>query len=169
MNPDHIISTFRQRKLHVDFLELSLVQNKPGDDAISYRGKGYIQQTEDDILTFKLYANETRNTDFAADFNRVNETKSGEFIPREHITHAERHRERWIDMECRTCLAGMAIARRAQQSIVHGKLSSVNAGELVPDPKSIAMHFFEGADLPVSIREVKFMAAGMRIPRRERR
>jgi len=148
MNPDHIISTFRQRKLHVDFLELSLVQNKPGDDAISYRGKGYIQQTEDDILTFKLYANETRNTDFAADFNRVNETKSGEIYSEGAyytLSGTASDGSTWnaerVWPECNW-------HGEHSNPIVHGKLSSVNAGELVPDPKSIAMHFFEGADLP---------------------
>lgn len=42
MNPARIISDFKQCKLHIDFLELSVVQNTPGSGAISYKGKGYL-------------------------------------------------------------------------------------------------------------------------------
>ena len=78
MHSDRIISDFKQRKLHIDFFELSLVQNKPRNDAISYKGKGYIQQTDEDVLAFKLYTSETRNTDIVSDSKRLSETKSGE-------------------------------------------------------------------------------------------
>src|SRR5262245_55490926 len=81
MNPDCIISDFKQRKLHIDFLEMSLVQNKPGKEAISYKGKGYIEQTGDDVLRFKLYANETLNTDIVASTHHLNKIKSGELYP----------------------------------------------------------------------------------------
>jgi len=81
MSPDPIISDFKQRKLHIDFFEMSLVQNKPGEEAISYKGKGYIQQTDDDVLTFKLYANETQNTDFVSNLTDLNKIKSGEVYP----------------------------------------------------------------------------------------
>src|SRR3546814_14135113 len=57
---------------------MSLVQNKPRKEAISYKGRGYVQQTDDDILTFKIYTNETQNTDFITNFKLLNKTKSGE-------------------------------------------------------------------------------------------
>jgi hypothetical protein len=54
MQLEKVIDDFRQRKLQIDFLEMELVQNKPGADAAAHRGKGYIRQTEDDVLTFRL-------------------------------------------------------------------------------------------------------------------
>jgi hypothetical protein len=160
MNPNRIISEFKQRRLHVDFLEMSLVQNKPGNGAISYKGKGFIRQTQDDILTFKLYASETHNTDFAADFNWFNHIKSGQVYSDEayYILNG-------IASDGSTWAAERVMPEcnwhvEHPNPIVHGKLSSISGGELVPDPKSIALHFFEKADLPVQIREAKFKAAG---------
>jgi hypothetical protein len=43
---DKIIGDFRQRKLQVDFLHMELVQNKAGEDAIVYTGKGYTLATQ---------------------------------------------------------------------------------------------------------------------------
>jgi hypothetical protein len=74
---DSIITTFRQRSLQIDFLEMSLVQNKKDSGAISYKGKGYIRQTDDDVLTFKLYVSDTLNNDLFADLNRLNRIKPG--------------------------------------------------------------------------------------------
>ncbi len=38
----------------------------------------YIQQANDVVITFKLYADEALNTDFVASFNCLNSIKSGE-------------------------------------------------------------------------------------------
>jgi hypothetical protein len=160
MNPDRIISDFQQRKLHIDFLEMSLVQNKPGKEAISYKGKGYIQQTDDDVLTFKLYANETLNTDFAASFNRLNNIKSGELYSDDSYYTLSGIAADGAAWKAEHVLPNCDWHGQHINPIVHGKLSSITGGELLPDPKSLAMHFFEKADLPVLIREVKFTAAG---------
>ena len=160
MNPNRIISDFKQRKLHIDFLEMSLVQNKPGKEAISYKGKGYIQQTDDDVLTFKLYANETLNTDFAASFNRLNKIKSGELYSGDSYYTLSGVAADGAAWKAEHVLPDCDWHGEHANPIVHGKLSSITGGELLSDPKSLAMHFFEKADLPVPIREVKFTAAG---------
>ena len=158
MNPDQIISDFKQRKLHVDFLEMYLVQKKPGKGAISYKGKGFIRQTEDDILTFKLYASETRNTDWVASFNAVNKTKSGELYPDDAYYTLKGTASDGSTWKAEHVLPNCDWHGQHANPIVRGKLSSVIGGELQSAPKSIAMHFFEKADLPVPVREVKFEA-----------
>ncbi len=143
----------------MDYLKMSLVQNKPGKEAISYTGKGYIQQTDDDFLTFKLYANETLNTDFAVSFNRLNEIKSGEVYSDDSYYTLSGIAADGTVWKTEHVLPDFDWHGQHANPIVHGKLSSITGGELLPDPKSLAMHFFEKADLPVLIREVKFTAA----------
>lgn len=162
MNPNRIISDLKQRKLHIDFLEMSLVQNKSDEDPISYNGKGYIQQTEEDVLTFKLYANETLNTDFVADFKRLNKTKSGELYSDDSYYTLSGTSADGAAWKAENVLPNCDWAAHHPNPIVNGKLSSIKCGELLSNPKSLAMHFFEKADLPVLIGEVKFAAAGYR-------
>lgn len=159
MNPDRIISDFKQRKLHIDFLEMSLVQNKPGKQVISYKGKGYVQQTDDDVLTFKLYASETTSTDFAASFNSLNKVKSGELYSDDSYYTLIGIAADGAPWKAEHILPNCDWHGQHANPIVHGKLSFITGGELLPAPKSLAMHFFEKADLPVLIREVKFTAA----------
>jgi hypothetical protein len=160
MNPDRIISNFKQRKLHVDFIEMSLVQSKPDNSAISYKGKGYVCQTEDDILTFKLYANETRNTDVAADFNRMNKIKSGELYSHEAYYTLSGVASDGSTWSAKDVLPQCSWHVEHPNPIVHGKLSSVSCGELASNPKALTLHFFEKADLPVMLRDAKFKAGG---------
>ena len=135
MDPDRIISDFKQRELHIDFIKMSLVQDEPQQPAIAYKGNGYIQQTDADVLTFKLYANKTLNTDLGGSFNRLDEIKSSKL---------------YSDNSYYT-LSGIAIDGAAWKAehilpncdwhgqsvnpIVHGKLSSITGGELLPAPK----------------------------------
>jgi hypothetical protein len=160
MIPDRIISDLKKRKLHIDFLEMSLVQNNPGKEAISYKGKGYIQQTGDDVFTFKLYANETLNTDFATDFNRLHKVKSGELYSDDSYYVLSGFAADGVVWKAERVLPNCDWHGPHANPIVHGKLSSITGGELLPAPKSIAMYFLEKADLPVLIRETKFTAAG---------
>ena len=158
MNPDRIISDFEQRKLHIDFLEMSFVQNKPGKEVISYKGKGYIQQTDDDILTFKLYVNETLNTDFVASFNCVNKIQSGELYSDDSYYTLSGIAADGVVWKAGHILPNCHWHGQDANPSVHGQLSSITGGDLQSNPKSLAMHF-EKADLPVLIHQVKFTVA----------
>jgi hypothetical protein len=160
MTPDRIISDFKQRKLRIDFIEMSLVQNKPSKEAISYKGKGYVQQTDDDVLTFKLYANETINTDFSASFNLSTKIKSGKLYSEDSYFTLSGFAADGAAWKAERVLPNCHWHGQHANPIVHGRLSSITGGELLPDPKTLVMHFFEKADLPVLIREVKFTSAG---------
>lgn len=132
MNPDRIISDFKQRKLHIDFLEMSLVQNKPGKEAISYKGKGYIQQTDDDVLTFKLYADETTNIDLAASFNSFNKVKSGELYSDDSYYTLSGIAVDGASWRAEHVLPNCNWHGQHANPIVHGKLSFITGGELLP-------------------------------------
>jgi hypothetical protein len=62
MVPSEIISKFKQRTLELDCIDMTLVQNQPALP-ISYEGKGYIRQSTNDRLEFKIYAIKIQNTD----------------------------------------------------------------------------------------------------------
>jgi hypothetical protein len=159
MNWDRIISDFEQGKFHIDFLEMSLVQNKVDTKPVIYKGKGYIHQTDDDVIAFKLYANETLNTDFVVHFNRLNEIQSGELYSDDsYYTLSAIAGDGAVWKAEHVSLHCVWHAKHANP-IVHGQLSTIRGGDLLPNPKSLAMHFFEKADLPMQIHGEKFTAA----------
>ncbi|MCX7308712.1 MAG: hypothetical protein NTZ72_12530, partial [Afipia sp.] len=66
---DDLVAAFRQKRLQIDCRAITLVQNiarKP----VTYTGKGYIRQNDDDTFSLKLYGTETLNTDMFASFQR---------------------------------------------------------------------------------------------------
>lgn len=156
INPTSIISDFKQGKLQVDFLELTLSQNSFSDNAISYKGRGYIRQTEEDVLEFKLYANVTVNSDLFADFRRQFEVQSGELFPDESyftLTGVAANGGAW---KAEHVLPKCDWHAQHADPIVYGKLSSITCGELLSNPKTLALHFCEKADLPILNNETKF-------------
>ncbi|MBR1170236.1 hypothetical protein [Bradyrhizobium liaoningense] len=159
MNPNRIISDFKQRKLHIDFLELSLVQNTPGSRAISYKGKGYVQQTDDDFLAFTLYAEQTLNTDFSQAINESNTLRTGELYPKGAYYNLRGTASDGTIWTAEDVLPVCDWHAEYMNPIVRGKLSSMLGGELLPEPKSVALHFFEKSALPMTGREAKFRAA----------
>jgi hypothetical protein len=159
MNTERIVSDFKQRKLHIDFHELTLVQNKPGIKGISYKGKGYIRQTDEDILTFKLYSNETHNTNWADNFNRHNRIEAGKLYSEDSyykLTGVAVDRTVWSAE--RILPKSTWNVGQDDNPILHGDISTVMVGDKPPESRSITMHFFEKASLPIMISEVKFVA-----------
>jgi hypothetical protein len=102
MIADDLIKALKQLKLEIDCFEMALVQNLP-ENPVSYRGKGYIRQTENDTLTFKLYASETKNID-ATKYMRACSTFR-QIIHRERILYPNRANERRNSLGSRTNLA----------------------------------------------------------------
>ena len=84
MNPSEIISAFKQRTLELDCVHMVLTQNTD-NSPIAYTGKGYIRQTSDDQLSFKIYVAEAGNTDKVRDLNEMLENKPGKFFKRVSI------------------------------------------------------------------------------------
>lgn len=161
MNPDRIVSDFRQRQLSIDFMQMSLVQNGAvGGGAISYEGKGYIKQSDDDKLAFKLYASKVENTDLTRDFNRLNETTSGQLYSADDFYTLSGVASDGSVWKAERVLPHCDWNAQFENPVVRGGLSSISGGELAQGPKSIALHFFDKADLPVLIDKANFKAAG---------
>jgi hypothetical protein len=71
-----MIQALKERQLDFDCLEMVLTQNKEAI-AISFSGKGYIRQTGEDLLTFKLYSNQTEHMTMSASLNELGRIRSG--------------------------------------------------------------------------------------------
>lgn len=160
MTLNKIIEDFRQRKLQVDFLEMELTQKKEGTDAIVYTGKGYIRQTEDDVLTFRLYADEAKNTSMIASFNSWNDIVPGTlydetayFTLRAVASDGIRWKAEQILPQCDWLAAH-------DTPVVYGNLNSCIRGDTPAEARGLALHFFEKADIPCLINEVNFTAQG---------
>ena len=156
MNLNDVISDFEQRKLHIDFLEMSLTQNKSGVKVISYTGKGYVEQTDDDVLFLKMYVNETANTSLFDEFKNLNQTKSGELYPDDSYYTLSGIAADGTTWKAEHVLPACKWHVQHPNPIVDARLSSITGGELARDPKSLEMHFFEKADLPVLSRKARF-------------
>ncbi|MET4356425.1 hypothetical protein ABIC08_006388 [Bradyrhizobium sp. RT9b] len=160
MTLDKLIENFRQRKLQVDLLQMELTQNKEGSTAIVYTGKGYIRQTEDDVLTFKLYADEAKNTNMAASFNSWND-----IVPGQVYDESAYYTLRAIASDGETWAAEQVLPQCDwlgwhDKPVVYGKLNSCVRGVPPKEPRGLALHFFERTDLPCLINEANFSAQG---------
>lgn len=159
MSFQRIISDFRQRNLHIDFVDMLLTQKTAPENAISYRGKGYVRQTEDDILTFKLYAGETTNTNFLANLDRMTGIQSGELYSDKDLYELVGTASNGTIWVAKGVIPQCDWPSEQHQPIVYSQLGSIEVGSPAANPKSLSLHFFEKADLPVPIRNARFEAA----------
>jgi hypothetical protein len=63
------IETFRRGSLDIDCTRMTLRQGK--DAGPRFEGRGYLRQTEDGTLLFKLYVNKKENADRAVIFQML--------------------------------------------------------------------------------------------------
>jgi hypothetical protein len=138
MIADDLVMALKQLKLEIDCFEMALVQNRP-DSPVSYKGKGYIRQTENDTLTFKLYASETKNID-AIRYMRLVADSGRLFTASEHVWIAER------------ILPDCDWTSSTPNPIVTGNIWAMSSFKSSPSSKHrLRLHFFDDAQLPYSV------------------
>src|ERR1019366_9440037 len=155
-----IIDDFRRGKLQIDFLDLALIQNK-ADKPVSYKGKGYIRQTEDDRLIVRLYAVETANTDMPSDFNSLNRTKSGTLYDETDfysLTGTAPDGSTWT---AKHLLPQCSWSFASANPIVEAPVSHCERGATAAGAKALRVHYFDKADLPSLTDEATFKACGL--------
>jgi hypothetical protein len=156
---DKLIEDFQQRTLQIDFIELVLVQNKK-DSPISYKGAGYIRQTGDDVLTLRLYSIQTENIDFASHFNAHSRVKSGTLYDAADyytLTGTAIDGSTWT---AKDILPNCDWLAQSPNPVVKGTLAACVRGQRVPGGKGLRMYYFDKADIPTPIDQVKFQAVG---------
>lgn len=151
------IETFQAGKLQVDFIDLVLIQNT-ATNPIQYRGTGYIRQTEDDALTLTLYAGETKNTDFASDFNTMGSIKQGTLYKDSDyftLTGTSIDGSVWSAQnllpQCRWLASN-------SNPVVNAAVGACERGQRSNKRRGIRMHYFGKADIPCLIDRAKFVA-----------
>lgn len=160
MQLEKVIDDFRQRKLQIDFLEMELVQNKPGPDAVAYRGKGYIRQTEDDVLTFRLWANDVKNMDFKKSFDVWQETVPGKLYDEGSYYTFKGLASDGTAWSAEQALPEADWLASHDKPILHGKLRSCVRNSSGTIPHTLSLYFFEKADIPCLLDEITFTAQG---------
>jgi hypothetical protein len=153
------IEAFQAGKLQVDFIDLALVQNT-ATDPIQYRGTGYIRQTEDDALTLRLYARETKNTDFASDFNTMESTKQGTLYKDSDyftLTGTSIDGSVW---SAQNLLPRCSWLASNPNPVVNADVGACERGQRSNKRSGIRMHYFRKADIPCRIDRAKFAACG---------
>jgi hypothetical protein len=155
-----IIEDFQTRKLQIDLLKIELVQNRNDGNAIVYTGKGYIRQTDDDILTFRLYADEAKNTDMFTSLKSLSDPlpgtlygESAYYTLRAIGSDGQSWRAEQILPQC-DWVSGI------DKPVVYGRLNSCVRGNSPTVSRSISLHYFEKVDVPCIINEISFSAQG---------
>lgn len=155
-----IIDDFRQGKLQIDFLDLALIQDK-AEKPISYKGKGYLRQMEDDRLIVRLYAVETTNTDMASDFNSFNRGKSGTLYDEtDYYSLTGTAPDGWT-WTAKQLLPRCSWSFASANPIVEATVSHCERGSNVAGPKALRVHYFDKTDLPSLTDEATFQACGL--------
>src|SRR5260370_19903661 len=145
---DDIITALRQRVVQLDCIEMTLVQNADSDP-ISYKGKGYIRQTDDDRLTFKIFATETKGTNLFEQLKADLSIQSGRlFVDTDYYTLSAMERDGTI-WAAESILPKFHWTVNNPDPIVVGDLYTLVVNDRVPGARhSLRLHFFDEANIP---------------------
>lgn len=160
MQLEKVIDDFRQRKLQIDFLEMELIQNKPGPNAVVYRGAGYVRQTEDDVLTFRLYANEVINIDLKKSFDVWQAVTPGRLYDETDYYTLKGLASDGTSWTAEQVLPHADWLASHRKPVAHGRLRSCIRSHERATPRALALYFFEKADLPCMIPKTSVLAQG---------
>jgi hypothetical protein len=155
-----LIASFRQRKLQIDCRSITLTQSA-SHKPVTYSGKGYIRQNDDDTLSLKLYGTETLNTDMFASFKR----EAGG-MPGVLYGESDYFTMKAVSVDNDTWTSDRILPRgnwdaRDPNPVVHASLSRlVKDHGTVSDDSNLTLYYFEDADIPCIIDKMVFKAAG---------
>lgn len=149
MNIDTTIEDFRRAQLDLDCRRIVLTQNKEGGER--YEGKGYIRQTPDGVLVYKLYVTRHENA-----------TPHGSLMT--HLGHVGKiHREETLfNLEAvardGTKLCSSRLFPKpswdfstGQPEVVSGELHSLTAFPRLPQENHcMELYFFEEYNVPLT-------------------
>jgi hypothetical protein len=160
MIPSEILSALKQRTLEMDCVDVALVQSADVSP-ISYKGKGYIRQTSEDCLIFKLYATETTNTDKSRHLKDFFTAKSGRL----------RRDDEYYRFAAITSDGTKWTADKVRPFVNWGAqhANPIVTGSFITGPLStewpmseaahaLYLHFFDSAEIPCIIDKIKFSA-----------
>jgi hypothetical protein len=145
-----MIQALKELKLEFDCLELVLTQNKEANP-ISFSGKGYVRQTGEDLLTFKLYSNHTANTTISTSLNELGRIRSGTLYEKsDYYTLQLKLTDGsvWIADDI---LPQHGWNLDDPNPIVTGKFSSMYSTTSLAKPQhTLHLQFFDEADIPTT-------------------
>jgi len=142
-----ITTAFQQRTLEIDCVEMVLTQSASANPIV-HKGKGYIRQDTNDVLTFKIYATETRNlTPFDSFKSSLGATAGQLFSPSDFFDLSATSNEG-------TVWHAERIIPRYNWTVGHDPIVLGNIGllyiaqSLAESRHFVQIHFFDHVDLP---------------------
>lgn len=152
MTLDEIKSSFAKNSLHVDLADIRLTQNLPQEDAIKFIGKGYIRQTPDGKIIYKLYTTEVHNTDWIKHLGSYSNIKSGDLFKEDSYYSFEAldySGNQWI---AERVLISVDWVYEHQSALVFGHLDKLELKHKAVSSshsksKFAALHFYEDLSL----------------------
>lgn len=155
-----ILSAFKGRVLEIDCIDMQLIQNKT-TNPISFRGNGYLRQTNNDTLQFKLYATESINTNMIADLNVTQSLKSGEIISEDEYYSLAATANDGVTWTAENIIPNCNWFFGHENPIVMGQLGLLSTENPVPNEGySVRLHFFEEAEIPCRENHHEFSGNG---------
>jgi hypothetical protein len=152
------IDAFKQRRLEFDCVEMTLIQQAE-PNPISFKGKGYIRQTAEDVVTFKLFAEEIVNTDMFRDLSARLALKSGEIFPESTyytLTATAFDRTVW---KAERIIPDPSWPGGDALPIIKGNLAVLSTEWITPRADhAVRLHFLEEAEVPCMADSFQFSA-----------
>jgi hypothetical protein len=156
MTISDLITAFKQHRLELDCIEMTLVQRVEANP-ISFRGKGYIRHTVDDILTFKLFTEETKNTDMFNDLARRLAVKSGEIFPENSYYNLIATAFDGTVLKAERIIPDPNWPAGNANPIIKGNLTVLATEWTTPaTDHTVRLHFLEEADIPYMVDHFQF-------------
>jgi len=149
MNIDEKINEFRLGKLDIDCKHMTLIQAKEGGEF--YEGQGYIRQTEDGILTFKIYVTKKENAVPFAHLNAQFRSGPGKFYPDDAFYDLTATSFKGTTWTAHRILLNPDWDMSDDSVIIRGQLNSV-IGRFKRYQKNhyVGLHFFEEYEVPLN-------------------
>lgn len=147
MNFEENIAKLKEQSFELDCLEMTLTQSTP-KNPIKFHGKGYIRQSKDDRLVFKLYATDSINTDALMHARSVLSAKSGKLYADDEYYTLEVKASDRREWRAERILPSAAWDFEQPNPIISGAIASLKTESKLHQPRNfLRMHFFGDAEI----------------------
>lgn len=150
------ISDYKTNNLHIDFRELTLSQNECLENPIIYRGGGYIEQTSDGKILFRLYCTIAENTNFLNDTFFKNNIPVGKLYPKSSYYTLKGVDTKGVVWESGRVLPGSSWSDSYDAPVMHGYLDEVTRASSGLKRHIVKLVFFDVPKSTIEHRDAEF-------------
>lgn len=147
-NANSIIENFKRGKLNIDCANMVLKSCKDNNEY--FIGKGYIRQTEDEELEFKIYVN-NHNAEPFSSLNRASEKVVGKLLQEEDFFNLEAIDISGIQWKIRRIFPSQSWNMTDTEVVVTGIIHSMEGClNIAHESPYLRLHFFDEYEVPLT-------------------